>query len=294
MPTAKVLRTTESNMKTINYFLLAAILISSVACSSAANQTVAVNVNAAQTNVANTETNAAPVIIENEAKKTAPEAVVKDLYKTHDNGNGKILDGKNRALLDKYFDKNLAGLMWKDLTTHQEEVGVLDFDPFFNAQEIEIKNFAVGAAKIENGAASVPVTFNNYDRKEKLVYSLVEQGAAWKISDIKYTDGSTLLGYFKEDAQNNAASGDGEFEGTYQVGETTCTVKPIKMAFEVKWARGTGTEIFFYQDRANDKYIFASEPKTGKANVFSFDDENYNTGIFYRADGKEFPIKRVK
>ncbi len=66
------------------------------------------------------------------------------------------------------------------------------------------------------------------------------------------------------------------------------------MAFEVKWAKGTGTEIFFFQDRADDKYIFASDPKTGKANVFSFDDENYNTGIFYRADGKEFSIKRMK
>lgn len=29
-----------------------------------------------------------------------------------------------------------------------------------------------------------------------------------------------------------------EFEGTSQVGGTTCTVEPIKMAFEVLWAKG--------------------------------------------------------
>jgi hypothetical protein len=66
------------------------------------------------------------------------------------------------------------------------------------------------------------------------------------------------------------------------------------MAFEVKWEKGSGTEMFFSEGEANDKYIFASKPDTGKANIFSFDDENYNTGTFYRADGKEFPIKRAK
>jgi len=86
----------------------------------------------------------------------------------------------------------------------------------------------------------------------------------------------------------------GEFEGKYQIGETTCMVKAVKMAFEVKWEKGKGTEMFFSEGVANDKYIFASHPKTGKSNAFSFDDENYNTGIFYRADGKEFPIKRIK
>ena len=66
------------------------------------------------------------------------------------------------------------------------------------------------------------------------------------------------------------------------------------MAFEVKWKQGTGTEIFFFKGKANDKPIFASNPETGKANVFSFDDENHTTGTFYRGDGKEFPIQKIK
>src|SRR5215203_2348376 len=80
-------------------------------------------------------------------QNSTPDALVKDLYKTHDKDEGVILDGKSRKLLDKYFDKTLADFIWKDLTTHTDEVGVLDFDPFYNAQDVQIKNFAVGKPK---------------------------------------------------------------------------------------------------------------------------------------------------
>lgn len=105
----------------------------------------------------------------------------------------------------------------------------------------------------------------------------------------------TLTGVFKGNFTSKVDTpADAFFEGKYQVGDTTCTVKPVKMAFEVKWAKGSGVEMFFFQDRANDKIIYSSDPDEGKANSFAFDDENFDTGIFYRADGKEFPIKRVK
>lgn len=227
----------------------------------------------------------------------APDALVKDLYKTHEKNNGAIVQGKNRQILDKYFDKNLAGLIWKDMTTNQNEVGTIDFDIFYNAQDTEIKNLAVGAAKITGDQATVPVTFLNYDAKNALTYSLVKENASWKISDIGYGAGASLLKYFKESqksGENENSTASGEFEGKYQIGDTTCTVKPIKMAFEVKWEKGAGTEVFFSQGRADDRYIFASDPPTGKANSFAFDDENYNSGTFYRADGKEFPVKRIK
>ncbi len=67
------------------------------------------------------------------------------------------------------------------------------------------------------------------------------------------------------------------------------------MAFEVKWEKGAGTEIFFADEKDSDKWTFSTEVKDDdKANVFSFDDENYNKGTFYRADGKEFPVRRIK
>jgi Protein of unknown function (DUF3828) len=282
------------NKKVIKSILLLTILISTFSCA-IANRNEATN-NAA--NTATVETNAnietsdtTSANVSGETQQNAPDALIKDLYKTHDKNSGAILDGNSRKLLDKYFDKRLADLMWKDLTTHKDEVGVLDFDPFYNAQDVEIKNFKIGAPKIEGEKAEVVVTFQNFDRKDTLIYTLTRQNAAWKISDIKYTDGSTLLGYFKEDAKNNAANKTGNFEGTYKVGDTTCTVKPVKMAYEIKWAKGSGTMIFFADTAAN---TFVSEDTSKGADRFIFDDETLTTGTFIRADGKEMPVSKVK
>jgi Protein of unknown function (DUF3828) len=136
-----------------------------------------------------------------------PDAVVKELYKIHDqdlkSGGDQILNRENRKYIDKFFDKTMADFIWKDLTTNVDEVGVLDFDPFYNAQDFEIKNFSVGAAKIIGQKASVTVKFTNAGRRETLVYQLVRQNSIWKVADIKYSDGSSLLGYFKQDAKQN-------------------------------------------------------------------------------------------
>ena len=251
----------------------------------------------------NANTNSLPAA-NNEPKTNLPafppDALVADLYKQHDTEKSPFFQTKSRALVDKYFVKSLADTIWKDAKTSNGEVGALGADPLYNAQDSEIKKFAVGKAEIKDKSATVPVTFENFGKKEKFIFSLVQENANWKIADIDYGDGLTLIKIFKDnaaiysngDAKNSPPTG--EFEGKYQIGDTTAIVKPIKMAFEVKWAKGTGSEIFFSQDRANDKYIFASDPKKGKANVFSFDDENYNTGTFYRADGKQFTIKRIK
>lgn len=67
------------------------------------------------------------------------------------------------------------------------------------------------------------------------------------------------------------------------------------MAFEVKWEKGTGTEIFFAQERDSNSYVFATDPDKGLANVFTFDNENCDNGTtFLRGDGKQFIIKRIK
>ena len=191
------------NKKITKSILILTILILTFSCASAGrNETTKTTANAANVEPdSNAETTESTANAGGAAQQTTPDALVRDLYKTHDKDNGAILDGKSRKLIDKYFDKTLADSLWKDLTTHKDEVGVLDFDPFYNAQDVQIKNLKVGEPKIEGDKANVPVTFQNFDRKETLNYALVRRNAAWKISDIKYTDGTSLLGYFKEDAK---------------------------------------------------------------------------------------------
>jgi hypothetical protein len=94
-------------------------------------------------------------------------------------------------------------------------------------------------------------------------------------------------------SQSQTGSVASEFEGRYKVGNTYCTVKPIKMAFEVRWAKGKGSMIFFFgQTTPDGKVVFVSK-KLGKGrDQFVFDDDRYNVGVFIRADGKVFAIER--
>ena len=86
-----------------------------------------------------------------------------------------------------------------------------------------------------------------------------------------------------------------EFEGRYKVGNTTCTVVPIKMAFEVKWIKGQGVTNFFFEKTTPDgKSIFVSENSGKSRDKFIFDDNSYNSGLFIRADGKVFTIERLR
>src|SRR5205085_4484348 len=75
----------------------------------------------------------------------SPDAVVRELYRVHRNGYGRVFDRKGRKLQQRFFDENLARLIWKDLTeTPEGEVGRLDFDPLYNAQDTHITRFHIG------------------------------------------------------------------------------------------------------------------------------------------------------
>jgi hypothetical protein len=229
-----------------------------------------------------------------EVKGDPPETLVAELYKQHDTKKSPFFQ-KDRARIDKYFTKPLGDMVFRDATNPVDEIGAIGADPLYDGQDFEIKNFAVGKGTIDGAKATVNVTFTNFGEKKTIVFSLVETAGAWRISDIKYSHGGSLLAMFREaygDGKTNAPpvkNVTGEFEGTYQVGETTCTVKPVKMAFEVRWAKGTGVEMF-HSEEGN---IFESEvDTTAGRSRFIFDDENYNTGTFKRADGKVFTVRR--
>jgi Protein of unknown function (DUF3828) len=217
----------------------------------------------------------------------SPETVVAELYKLHERHQSPFSRPKNRALFDRFFDKKLSGLVWTDMNSHPGEIGVIDFDPLYSAQDIKIKNFKVQKARIDGTSAEVPVSFTNYGRAEKLTFKMVSHGGAWKISDIRYTEGATLLEMFNDNQTHM-------FQGAYKVGETSCNVKPVKMAFEIRWAKGKGAMIFFFDSETEDgKYIYASEDKGAGQDKFIFDSDRFDSGRFIRADGKEYSVSRL-
>lgn len=278
-----------------NFSLMTALILSIfvIACTL---PTVGNNASAAnENNVSSNIESATPVSAGGEIAKTSPEAIVAELYKLHDAQKGPFFQTKNRPLVDKFFTKSFADLIWKANHGPEGEVGAIDFDPLYDGQDFEIKNLSFAASDIKDTTATVTANFLNFGEKRSVKYLMRFADENWKIDDIKYNEYTlreTLEEYFANEANNRSAesTGSGEFEGKYTIGTTSCTVKPIKMAFEVKWAKGSGTEMFY----AAGENSFESEEGSNGINRFEFNDEHYNSGTFFRGDGKTFPIKRAK
>ena len=136
------------------------------------------------------------------ASFSSPESLVADLYKQENAGHSPFFQTKQRGLLDRYFTAQLSCLIWKDTVTSQAhgEVGALDGDPLYDAQDMEITHFALRAAPahLGKGEATVIASFKNMGHKTKVIYSLLLTKTGWRISDITYGDGRTLVGILSE------------------------------------------------------------------------------------------------
>jgi len=120
--------------------------------------------------------------------QTTPESVVQNLYKA---SKTKYVASMSKAQLRKYFDTPLADKFWK--VAHGE--GGIDFDILYNSQDVaDIRNFRVGKfAATATSSGSVPVSFVNSGRHQKLDFKMSKSSGTWKIADIKYGNDFTLL-----------------------------------------------------------------------------------------------------
>ena len=120
------------------------------------------------------------------------EALVFDLYKQK---NSPFFQTKDHGLVDKYFSERLAQIIWKDALSSKDEVGALDFDPRYDAQDTDIKKFSLRKSKSGKEEAEVIASFENMGHKTEITYSLVFTKMGWKIFNIRYADGRKLVGF---------------------------------------------------------------------------------------------------
>ena len=129
--------------------------------------------------------------------RLSPNGLVADLYREHDRKHSPFFQTKSRALLYKYFTQSLADMIWKDAVHSKGEVGAIDGDPLYDAQDMEIKKFAIGKATYAAGQATVNVTFENFGQPKSFVFTLVNGRSGWRINNIEYGEGRSLRGYLK-------------------------------------------------------------------------------------------------
>jgi hypothetical protein len=123
---------------------------------------------------------------------TSPTKVVTDLYHAHKGKPDPLEDPASKKLLGAYFEKGLLSLYLKDQEESKGEVGKLEFDPLYNAQDFEIKDFSVALVTQKKDSADVVASFKNMGKNEKIVFLLSNTAQGWRITDIKYSNGPTL------------------------------------------------------------------------------------------------------
>jgi len=133
----------------------------------------------------------------NAAKPISPDALVANLYKANKQKRSPFFQTRSRALLYKYFEKSLADLIWKDAVHSKGEVGAIDGDPLYDAQDMEIRKFAIKKPRYEEGRALVDVTFENFGKPQTIMFIVVKGKTGWRIRDIVYSEGRTLRSELK-------------------------------------------------------------------------------------------------
>ncbi|TCT05647.1 hypothetical protein [Aquabacter spiritensis] len=89
------------------------------------------------------------------------------------------------------FDPALAKLM---VAEGKRQELRLDFDPFIDGQDYEIKAVEYETRPVSATQATVIARFQNFDEKKEVVYKMVLTPAGWRIADISWgPDRDTLV-----------------------------------------------------------------------------------------------------
>jgi hypothetical protein len=126
-----------------------------------------------------------------DASATAFITAIYNSYKGKD-AKGTALDSERT--IRRYFEPKLAALMAKDQKTaaRRNEVGLLDFDPFLDAQDWEVAAFDIAVGNAAAGKAQAVVKFVNQGEPMTVTLDLVQANNAWRIYDIAWLhDGKT-------------------------------------------------------------------------------------------------------
>ncbi|GGF44700.1 hypothetical protein GCM10007301_00270 [Azorhizobium oxalatiphilum] len=115
-----------------------------------------------------------------------PEGLVRDLYQNYletapDTDVG--FDFTEPAVARRYFDGSLAALVVADAKSAEPK---LDFDPFVDGQDFEIKAVSTRTTLSTGSTATVEADFENFDERKHLTFKLAKTKAGWRISDVEW------------------------------------------------------------------------------------------------------------
>ncbi|MFD2932634.1 hypothetical protein [Spirosoma flavum] len=127
-----------------------------------------------------------------DAPRTAADRLVRALYFEHNKTENPMRETKDRSLIDQFFAKPTADLIWSDGKKSSTKVNRSKINLLFNAPDAAIKKMWVLPAVIGGSRAIVYVTFENDAKPEELRVDMQRLSGRWRITDILYPNGKLL------------------------------------------------------------------------------------------------------
>ena len=128
------------------------------------------------------------------AADPSTSAFVTAIYNAYKGKDAKGVPLDNERIIRRYFEPTLAAAMAKDqkAAARRNEVGLLDFDPFLEAQDWDVGAFDIAVSDAAAGTAKATVKFVNQGEAMTVVLDLVQVKNDWRIYDITWLhDGKT-------------------------------------------------------------------------------------------------------
>lgn len=148
-----------------------------------------------QTGSAATQPDSAAVLAKRpglDAPRSAADRLVRALYFEHNKTDNPFRETKDRALIDQFFAKPTADLIWSDVQKSVGSVKASARNPLFNAPDKAVRKIWVEPAAVGGSRAVVYVTFTNKARPEEIRLDMRQVGGRWRITDMLYPNGKQL------------------------------------------------------------------------------------------------------
>src|SRR5205814_8174032 len=118
--------------------------------------------------------------------------LVAQLYKEHSGKSDPLQYPAREKRLPNYFYKPLLDLYLKDQEASKGEVGKIDFDLLYDAQDFEISDFNLVVLLNIKGSGYVAARFKYMGDDPDITFGLQRTKMGWLIADILDKDGRSL------------------------------------------------------------------------------------------------------
>lgn len=133
-----------------------------------------------------------------DAPRSAADRLVRALYFEHSTKENPLRETKDRSLIDQFFAKSTADLIWNDAQKSSGKINRSKINLLFKAPDAAIKKTWVEPAAIGGSKSVVYVTFLNNNKPGDIRIELSQiAGNRWRITEMTYPDSTRLTELLK-------------------------------------------------------------------------------------------------